>query len=302
MYILIAILGYAALAAVNLFDKLLVSQPGAKQHPLVVAFYSTTPLLALGVLIILTGTTLKLATLDWVLALVSGFAFVGALITMYKSLTLSAVSYNGPLVGAVTTLITVGAAAWLLSENLSIYQLSGVALLVLGSIITTKKHSQGHHWQEGLFYAIMAGAFFSISNIFVKPLYNHIGFFPGLLWSRFFMGAVGALLILHPVVRKQLQKKKSAHTNIAPKHFWVIFLTDKGLGMFGDILVQYAIALGSVSIVTALAGTQYAILLALVVMLSHFIPRFYHEDFKKRGITGELLGIALIVLGFILVV
>ena len=83
----------------------------------------------------------------------------------------------------------------------------------------------------------------------------------------------------------------------AQKHAFGIILGDKILGVVGVVLIQYAIALGSVTLVNALVGIQYALMFLLIFLLTKFAPRIFKEEFTKRELAIELIAIFFVVAG-----
>lgn len=76
----------------------------------------------------------------------------------------------------------------------------------------------------------------------------------------------------------------------------------KGFGMTALILQNYAINLGSVTLVNALQGTQYLFLLGLAALVSRYYPRLWKEEYSRVTLTQRLAGMGLVGLGLILLV
>ena len=75
---------------------------------------------------------------------------------------------------------------------------------------------------------------------------------------------------------------------------------DKILAVASLLLIQYAIFLGSVTIVNALAGVQYAFLLILVGVMSKFFPKRFREEYSRAEIIQEIISVLVISVGLIL--
>ena len=66
---------------------------------------------------------------------------------------------------------------------------------------------------------------------------------------------------------------------------------------FAFILVNYAIKLGSVTLVNALKGIEYAAVFVLTLLLSRFLPTIIKEFPSRKLIAAKSLGIAGITIG-----
>ena len=80
-----------------------------------------------------------------------------------------------------------------------------------------------------------------------------------------------------------------------------LFLSARGLGAVGGLLIYWAIFLGSVTLVNALQGVQYLFLLFLAFILFRKIPSL-KEQFNKRVLTQKIFAIILICLGLVILV
>lgn len=130
-------------------------------------------------------------------------------------------------------------------------------------------------------------------------MYGAVGFYSGLVWTRAAMGLSGVFLLTSPMVRESIFRKKIAVAK-SPANKMVLIIVNKALAVVGVVLVQYAIALGSVSLVNALGGAQFAILIILVAVLSKFLPRFFKEKYARGELIQEGLAVAVIAFGLAL--
>ena len=78
-----------------------------------------------------------------------------------------------------------------------------------------------------------------------------------------------------------------------------LVMVDKFLAVVSLVLVQYAIFLGSVTVVNALAGVQYAFLLILVGIMSRFFPSRFREEYSKTEVVQEIISVIIIAIGLV---
>jgi hypothetical protein len=86
-------------------------------------------------------------------------------------------------------------------------------------------------------------------------------------------------------------KKSSPSKN----KYLVIF--NQVIGSIGFVLQSYAVFLGSVALVNALQGVQYALLLIISAGLALLAPKLLKETFSWRIVLQKLLAVLVIALG-----
>ncbi len=303
MYLVIAFSGFVLLALVGILDKSILQK--TLHRPVLFVFYST--IFVLPILLLAPFGAGVLATgLHWFLAAVSGVAFGLALWATYIAIHESEVSHAGPLIGAATPFFVLILSRYFLGEVVTFRQQIGIAVLIVGSLLIALEKSRRHNgWHRGMLWGILAGLAFAISHVTAKYIYDLYGFYTGFVYTRGAMGLFGAALLLWPGVLTALRRKKPAV--IAAQHLprasdpgagkFLIIVVDKVLGVIGVILVQYATAIGSVSLVNALNGVQYAVLVVLVAIFSKFYPKLFKETYSRHELAQEIMAIALIITG-----
>lgn len=177
------------------------------------------------------------------------------------------------------------------------------ALLVVGGFIISVEFKRGK-WQEikGLSFALAAGISFAVYYALLSWLYRHTTFFTGFLLLQVggFLGAASLLISSEnrsAIFRHSRRRRKASHQKPA---FFFVF--NKILAATGAILVQYAISLGSVTIINALQSAQYAFILIFVFLLAKEKPQLIHEPTNARVVTQKTLAIVIIALGLFLII
>lgn len=80
-----------------------------------------------------------------------------------------------------------------------------------------------------------------------------------------------------------------------------IVVANKVLSVTANLLIQVAIALGSVTLVNALSGFQYVLVFVFMLILTRFWPRVLKEQFTRREIIVQAIAICLVAGGAVLV-
>jgi uncharacterized membrane protein len=104
------------------------------------------------------------------------------------------------------------------------------------------------------------------------------------------------LLLCLPSVRQTFKQKEMGEKSSGP-----IVITDKVLGLVGTLLIQYAIALGSATVVNALAGIQYAFVFFIAVILTKKSPGIFNETLCKKERIIQMCALVLIIIGTVCV-
>lgn len=121
------------------------------------------------------------------------------------------------------------------------------------------------------------------------------------------MGLFGVLLLFHPAVRAEIRgwfsrpAASRAGRQSQPGHL-ALMIVNQSLGVGAVILLQYAISLGSVGLVGALSGVREALLIILVAVISRFRPTLFREQYARGELRQEVLAVALIAAGIIMLV
>jgi len=288
--------GYLIMGFVFVLDKFILEKSVSK--PVVYTFYSTI-FMFVAFLAFPFGVTL-LRGIDWLWALVAGVTFGFGLWTMFKAVETGETSHISPFLGAVIAIFTYVFSSFFLHEVITQMQILGIAFLVFASFLLSfeksKKHSGFH---IGFVWAIFSALLFAISHVSTKYIYGQYDFLTGLVWTRAFIGVVGLITLFFPSVRKVFKKntKKQKKEEYAKKHVIGIVVTNKVLAVIGVIAIQYAIALGSVTLVNALAGLQFAFMFLIIITLTKFAPKVFKEFFTNRELLQEWIAIIFILIG-----
>jgi len=300
LWFLIALLGYFFLAIVFILDKVVVSQSRVK--PVVYTFYSTIFMFAVILLIPFFGWGL-LSGLDWWWAVVSGVAFGLALWTFYKAMENGEVSHLGPFNGAIITVFLYIIGYYFLVEKLAPIQIVGIAVLVFASLLLSFEKSRKHNgFHIGFVWAILSALLFAVSHASAKYLYGIYPFEIAFIWTRTTTGLVGLIALLFPVVRKTFKKKENTKKTYAGRHAIGIVVSDKVLSVSSIICLQYAMSLGSPTLVQALSGLQFVLMFVFIYILTKLLPRVFKEYFTKKELRMEFIAIIFVLVGSALLV
>ncbi len=299
-WFLLALVGYLLLAVVFVLDKFILSK--TVQSPVVYTFYSTFFMGAAIVAYPFLPDALSFA--HWMVALLSGLTFGFGLWAMFIALRHGEASHITPFVGAIISVATFAGGSLFLHEQLTTHQLFGIVVLVIASLFFSYEKSKTHngiHW--GFAWAAVSGLLFATSHVSAKYIYELYPFAIGLVATKATVGIVGLITLCFPAVRHSFasrpKKEKKQQTK---KYIIPIVLSNKIIGVVAVLLVQYAISLGSVTVVNAMSGIQYVCMFGLIYMLTTWLPKVFNEYFTKKEVVTEIIALLCVVAGSVLLV
>jgi drug/metabolite transporter (DMT)-like permease len=292
LFVWIAIGAYFLFAVNGVIDKFLLSK--VVRHPVAYAFYIgiTGPLTW-----VLAPFGLKFLSIpDLAIAIAGGAAFVGGLTFLYIATLKTTISRLLPIEGGLVPFFTLILAYFILGERLSTIQGFAFAFLVAGAVlISIKKDKQGYH-PAALLNAVFAAFLFALSFTLTKYIFDRTNFVSGLIWTRLgFLAVSLAFLIPRRSRRYIFEAPKEA----SPANKLLYYGARLSGGLAG-LMQNYAISIGSVILVNALQGSQYAILLVMTTILSKYHPKILKEKISASILTQKIAAIVLITGGLVL--
>lgn len=288
-WILIAIAAYFLFALNGVGDKFLLTH--AVKDPGVYAFYLGASSIVVFVLAPFGLEVLPLGLMF--LAIFAGLSFIAAMYFFYSAIKETSISRILPIEGGLVPLFSLLMAYVAGIERLDSHLLWAFGFLVSGAVLMEfKKTKDGWHplaWRN----ALIAAFFFGLYFVLTKDVYNQTNFISGLIWTR--LGLVlGALMLLFSATTRRGIKAAPNRTSATDKG---VFYASRIAGAGATFLQNYAISLGSVVIVNALQGVQFAFVLLMSVLLSRFYPSIIKEEVNQSILVQKVVAVILITVG-----
>jgi len=262
---------------------------------------------------------------QWLLIdLAAGLLFLWALIAWYKALHQSEATKVVPVVGAFIPIFSFLLAYLFLGESLTQKQLLALFVLIAGGVLISVKQNEYTVWQKckkhcrvtfgfliGKVYAedhsvrrlitnSMISAFaFASYYVLIKYIYLNQPFLGSYIWTRIGSFAGALLLILPAANRKIIFEKKRRKEAVKSLP---LFLLVRFLAVIAFLLLNYAIALGNVSLINALQGVQYVFLIFIILILSEQYPKILKEEMGKKILLQKFIGILMVAVGLYLLI
>jgi len=309
VWIFVAISAYLLLAIANLLDKFLVDNvlKNSRAYAFVACVLASFLLLVTPWYLSWPGTYLALFNL------VIGAVFAGALWSLYEALRRGEAARVLVFIGGATPIFSLIISLLLFQEKFSANQWWGMICLFIGLVIIAflpidrsylsrlvhKFRLQFLIESGGLKIALLAAFLYSVYFIGTKYAYNTQPFASVFLWNR-----LGSLLFVLMFLfnKKDRQAIVNNFRRSAPKKNKYLVFIGQSFGSLGFVLQSYAIFLGSVVLVNALQGVQYAFLLLISTGLALISPRLLKESFSWRLFLQKTAAVIIIAAGLYFII
>jgi uncharacterized membrane protein len=285
-WLALAIFAQFLFALSTLVDKHIVTRAGTIGKPVVYAFYVA----------LLSGFVIVLAPwVSWpshhvlLLSLVNAMTFTAAIYLLYCALSIARASDVSPVVGGVSAIVTAILAAMWIEGDVALVHVVPIGLLALGTAII----SHFHFTKRAIFYTIAAGCFFGVTILLGKLIFNEVPFIDGFFWPRLFNVLVALSLLFVPSFRDAIFHGGRRSSRGAKG----LVIGNKVLGGVAAAMTAYAVSLGPVAVVNALAGLQFVFLFVFALVFAHKMPLFSDDKTGSHGGWHTFVGIGLIVAG-----
>jgi len=303
-WIIVAFLAYFLLAIANLGDKFLVDNilKSSKAYAFVVCFMGLIAFVVAPWFLEWPGFS------SFIFNLVNGAIFTLALWTLYEGLKKGEASKILVIIGGLTPVFSFIFSYFIFHEVFTITQLIGVLIILLGVSLIIFLPAERNlltrlfFWLKiedkskkgGIKIAILSALLYSLYFIGTKLAYGYQPFVSSFLWTRLGAFLFALLFLMKNIDRKEILKMFQKSDSNKSKG---LVLLNQVIGSSGFVLQNYAIFLGSVVLVNALQGFQYALILIISALLSLFAPKLLNEKFSKRIIIQKSAAVFLIMIG-----
>ncbi len=299
-WLVAAIVGHLLNAAAFIVDKTLLSSAFKRSgtYAAVIGLLSSTIL----VLLPLVNADQTLAV--WVAIMIFGSVFIIAMWAFFEALSRAETSRVVPIVGSLVPVFTLIDSAIFVNERLAPRVLIGLAFLLAATVLLTRGGERKRRLDlTTLALCISAAFLFAASSVSGKYAFGHTAFMDAFVLSRVFSIVIAlAIPLFIPAVREEIRSlvRPKPGQGPKPKHAALMFV-GQACGALGFVGVQYAISLGSATVVNALQAVQYA----AIVMVAWFggarLATLLKEEHTQKAILLKVGAIALVGIGLVLV-
>ncbi len=304
-WLVVAIIAYIVMAIVNVADKFILEHvvSGPRTYTFLVGASGAAVIILAPWFLAWPGMGLFLFNL-----LVGSF-FAAGIFFMYSALKGHDASQIFTLVGGTVPIFTIILSIIFFHEAFSANQWTAIVYLILGTMIISSISTRHSIWYEvkkflhihfekrwhSILFAFISALFFALFWFGSKVAYNTQEFLSAFIWIRLGTFLAVVCLLISPrnrsEIAKDLKKSKSKKQN------QFIFLGTQLGGALGSILQNYAVALGSVALVTSLQGLQYGLILAFTYFITIFYPKIIKEKSSHKIMAYKITAALLVAMG-----
>jgi len=295
MWIFIVTIGYLLNGASSVINKSLLNKD--IPNPAVYTFYIT--FLGLAVFLLAPFGFSWIGLNMFLVSALAGILFTLGLLFMFIALVKDEVSRVTPLIGGLQPIFVFALAFFLLDERLLFNQILAFALILIGGIFITIQSGKSTKSRAKMFWlSVLSSFLFAASFVLTKYVFNNVDFISGFIWIR-----IGSFIAASTFLLSKNQRTAIFHNTVnAKKGVTIAFILGQGAGALSFVMINWAISMGSVTLVNALQGLQYVFLFLLVFLLAKKYPNLLDEDLHKKVIIQKVVAILLIAIGMFFIV
>ena len=232
------------------------------------------------------------------LIILSGMLYMGAMLLYLQALQSEEASVVAPFFQA-SPLFGYVLAYLVLGETLSVRQMTGGALIVLGALMVSVRLDRGMQAFKARLAALMlaCGFVLALSALIFKIFAIEVEFWTTTFWMFVGEGIFGAALLLIPVYRREFAAMLRVNTGA----LLTINGSNELINLGGGLGNRYALMFAPLSIVQAIGSTTTLFVFLFGVILSVVCPRLGRENLSGRELTQKAIAAVLVAIGVALV-
>jgi drug/metabolite transporter (DMT)-like permease len=297
-WLLFAILGPLSWAISTHIDKYLVDKYFHNSDTAVlIVFTALVGAFALPVIWLFEPSVLSLPLSAMAVMTVSGILYMGAMLFYLRALQSEEASAVAPFF-QLSTIFTLLLAYVFLREKLGLFQLTGIALIVLGALSVSGNGGAMLQRSNMRLLLLMTCATFivALSAVLFKYFAVEESFWGTTFWTFVGEGIFGAGVLVIPGYHRQF----ASLFRRSPGAVISINLANELINLGGGLSVRFASLLAPVALVSAVSSTTTLFVFAFGVLLTLFFPKLGREDLTARNLWGKAAAAVLVTAGVIL--
>ncbi len=233
--------------------------------------------------------------------LLVGAVFLLAIFLFILAVKKHEVSRAATMIGGLTPVCVFLLSYFFLGERLAEWQILSFLLLVSGCVLISFSKNENakqknKYASAGFALSVFAALVFAVYYVSAKSIFSDQPFLSAFFWSRMGSFLAAFVFLFFSVERKAI----FATHRTAGVSGGAFFVANKILAALAFLSLNYAISLGSVTLVNAAQGIQYALLLILTIALAKKFPAVLREKINREILIQKAIAIALIVGGLFL--
>lgn len=300
-WIFFAVGGHLMNAAAFIVDKSLLTAAFKRSgtYAFVIGFISSL------ILVFLPFVSWDLNLTTWLMIGIFGSVFIIALWAFFEALSRAEASRIVPIVGSLIPVFTLIDSAVFVDERLPARVLLGLVFLLIATVLLTRGGAKKWRLNASTIALCIISAFlFAASSVSGKYAFGQAPFLDVFVLSRFFSITLALMIpLISQTVRIEILSliRPGERANGPKPIHLVLMAAGQTSGAVGFIGVQYAISLGSATVVNALQAVQYAAIVLVAWFGGKKLATLLKEDLTKRTLLMKGVAIVLVCIGLVLV-
>jgi bacterial/archaeal transporter family protein len=291
-WIVFSILAALAWAIANIIDKFVLTN-WVNKPAVPLQIFGVVGLMSSLIVYFLRGFS-DLSISNILLALFAGLLYALMSYFYYFAVKLGDISRVIPLFYLAPLFILLLASVFI-GEQFTAIKYAGIFLLVFGSLLISIKDFSKITFGKASWLMILSALAMSLEQIITKYLLSFTDFWTIFSWIR-----IGSFLALIPVYILNYSDLISAINKNGKKVLLVISMNE-AINIAGVIFITIAASIGYITLVNSIASIQPLFVLALVLFMGVFFPKFLNEKNEKSTILVKLAAILTMLAGAIMV-
>lgn len=293
-WILFSILTAVFWASGNIIDKFVFTRWVVK--PLVPVMVGGIVGLLASIIIYLTQGFVGLSGINIFWGILAGVFNVLSYLFYYKAVKIEEISRVIPLYYLMNFFILFLAYIFL-GEVLTPIKYLGVFFLAIGAILVSQKDSINFKFNKAFWFMILASVAIAINVVITKYLLNFADYWTIFSYTR----GLGVIIALLPIIYLNYNDLVYELKKNGKKAIGMMSVSEI-LNVFAGLSITFAISIGSVTLVNALASIQPFIVLIFASIISVFYPALFKEDLSRANIFIKVIATVLVFIGVILII
>lgn len=300
IWLLSAVAGHLLNAVAFILDKTLLRSAFKTS-----ATYATLISLLSGVVLLAAPWVRAWPNADvWPSVIGFGGLQVVALWTFFEALRRGEASRVVPLVGVLVALFAFFESAMFLGEHLTWSQIGGFGLLVIATAILAGGGEARSRLSSAAIFSAIASAFlFASSSVSGKAAFDRADFLAVFVGSRAItlFGGLVLFALVREARREIVSIVRPRNGNGVPRGAAPLAVVAQTCGAAGYVLVNYAVSLGSASLVNAMQAVQYAAIVMVAWFGGESLRLRLGEAISPSIVIAKTVAIVFVAIGLFLV-
>ncbi len=232
-------------------------------------------------------------------AFFAGCLYSAALFVYFYALDRMETSRVVPVVGAAIPVFILMLSSVTIREELALRHIGAFVLLLAGSASLNLNRGIADVFRGKKILVLLGAAFLFASHyVVIKGVYIHVPFLQTMLFVQ--MGSFTGGMLIYALFRGRFESHVGKQIPVSGVKKALVILSQV-IGGLGGSCVQLAVFFGSVVLVNALQGIQYAFLFVILFVLRPFLNSLLGETWTVRVVAQKTVGIVLIASGIVVI-